>query len=93
VITNTNVDANVSRETERERQRQIDVAMGVFLTEWAAGIVVGIVSLVLTIRFRAKIAARLHYFFVGCLSLRLRFDRARKRFLDNATKDAEKRLG
>jgi hypothetical protein len=81
------------REHERQRQHQINIAQGVFFAEWIAGIVVGVVSLVITIRFRAKIAAGLYKLFVGCLSLRLRFDRARKRFLDNAIKAAEKRLG
>jgi hypothetical protein len=51
-----------------------------------------ILLLALTIRFRAKIAAGLYNLFVGCLALRLRFDRSRKRFLDNAIKEAENRL-
>jgi hypothetical protein len=52
-----------------------------------------ILLLALNIRFRAKIAAGLYNVFVGCLALRLRFDRSRKRFLDNAIKEAENRLG
>jgi hypothetical protein len=72
-----------------------------------AGIFAGIVLLaftVLTIRFRAKIAAGLYNLFIGCaaglynlfigcLALQLRFHRSRKRFLDNAIKKAEDRLG
>lgn len=52
-----------------------------------------ILLLALTIRFREKIAASLYNVFVGCLALRLQFDRSRKRFLDNAIKEAENRLG
>jgi len=81
------------RERERELQHQINIARGVFFAEWIAGIVVGIVSLALTIRFRAKIAAGLYNSFVGCLALRLRLNRSRKRFLDDAIKEAENRLG
>jgi hypothetical protein len=49
--------------------------------------------LALAIGFRAKIAAGLYNLFVRSLALRLRFNRSRKRFLDNAIKDAENRLG
>jgi hypothetical protein len=87
--------AEISRcqDAYQERQRKLNVANTVFFAEWIAGIIAGIVSLALTIRFRAKIAAGLYNSFIGCLALRLRFNRSRKRFLDNAIKQAENRLG
>jgi len=59
----------------------------------ATGVLAGAALPVLTIRFRARIAAGLYGLFVGCLALRFRFSRACKKFLDDASKEAEKRLG
>jgi hypothetical protein len=84
---------DVLRERELEHQRTVDIAAAEFLFEWIVGVFAGIGLLVLTIRFRAKIAACLYNSFVGCLALRLRFSRVCKRFLDNAIKEAENRLG
>lgn len=74
-------------------QRQIDIAIREFLAEWIAGVFAGIGLLVLTVRFRAKIAASLYNVFVSYLAVGLRFNRYRKRFLDKAIKEAENRLG
>jgi hypothetical protein len=78
------------RKEELEHQRRINAEI---LLEWIIGIVSGIVSLALTIRYRARIGGGLYNVFVGCLALRLRFNRSRKRFLDSAIKEAENRLG
>jgi F0F1-type ATP synthase assembly protein I len=80
-------------EREHERLREINIASAKLLSKLIAGILAGIISVALTIRFRTKIFAWLYNLFVGCLALRLRFSRSRKRFLDNAIKEAENRLG
>jgi len=80
-------------ERERQLQRKINIATAELLSKWIAGILAGIVLLALTIRFRRKIAVCLYNLFVRCLALRLRFNRSSKRFLDNAIKEAENRLG
>jgi hypothetical protein len=80
-------------ETEAEIsrcQREITIAMSAF---FAPRLVAGVLLVGVAIGFRAKIAAGLYNLFVGCLALRLRFNRARKRFLENANKEAENRLG
>ena len=74
---------DVLREREREHQQTVDTATAELLSEWIICIVTGIVLFALTIRSRAKIAAYVYNLFIGCLSLRLRFNRFRKRFLDN----------
>jgi hypothetical protein len=81
------------QESKREHQRRADTETAEFLLEWMVGIVAGVALLALTLRFRAKIAACVYNLFVGFLALRLRFNRFRKRFLDNAIKEAENRLG
>jgi hypothetical protein len=70
-------------------QRAIAQSILLRLVAW----IVGILLLALAIGFRAKIASGLYNLFIGCLTLRLRFNRSRKRFLDNARKEAENRLG
>ena len=78
----------------RERViREINIANGVFFVFAGILLIAGIVFLILLLRFRAGIAASLYNVFVGCLALRLRFNRSRKRFLNNAIKEAENRLG
>jgi hypothetical protein len=79
-------DAKIENEA---RLRAANIANAKFFASWIAGILL----LVLAIGFRAKIAAGLYNLFVGCIALRLRFNRSRKRFLDNAIKKAENRLG
>jgi hypothetical protein len=54
-------------------------------------IAAGGLLLISLIRCRARISAGLYNLFVGYLALRLRLNRSRKRFLDNAIKEAEKR--
>lgn len=83
----------VFREREREHQRTVDIAAAEFLFERIVGVFAGIGLLAFMIRFRAKIAGCLYNSFVACLALRLRFNRFRKRFLDNAIKEAQNRLG
>ena len=78
--------SNLLREA---KLRAADLAIAKFSAQGIAGIIL----LALAIGFRAKIAAGLYNFFVGCLALWLRFNRSRKRFLDNAIKKAENRLG
>ena len=86
-------DVQASKEqiniTRYANIRSAIIANAVFLMQWIAGILM----LALAIGFRARIAAALYYLFVSCLALRLRFNRTRKRFLDNAIKEAENRLG
>ena len=74
-------------------QREINITNGVFFVFAGILLIAGIVFLILLLRFRAGIAASLYNLFVGCLALRLRFNRSRKQFLDNAIKEAENRLG
>ncbi|SRR6266478_1868144 len=73
--------------------REINVAIAQSILRGLVPWIVGILLLALAIGFRAKIAAGLYDLFVRCLALRLRFNRSRKRFLDNAIKEAENRLG
>jgi len=77
-------------EQEPEHQRNINAEL---LLVCIVSIFASVALLALTIRFRVKIAARVYNLFVGCLALRLRFNRFRKRFVDNAIKEAENRLG
>jgi hypothetical protein len=79
-------DANIENEA---KLRAANLANAKFLAPWIAGVLL----LALAIGFRAKIGAGLYNLFVCCLALRLRFKRSRKRFLDNAIKKAENRLG
>jgi hypothetical protein len=78
--------ANLANEA---KIRAANLANAKSFAPWIAGILL----LALVIGFRAKIAAGLYNLFVGCIALRLRFNRSRKRFLDNAIKKAENRLG
>lgn len=86
-------DINLIREenlrTANTKLRAANIANAVLFMKFIAAILV----LVFAVGFRAKIAAGLYNLFVRCLALRLRFNRSRKRFLDNAIKEAENRLG
>jgi hypothetical protein len=79
-------DAKIENEA---KLRAANIANDKSFAPWIAGIL----FLALAVGFRAKIATGLYNLFVGCIALRLRFNRSRKRFLDNAIKKAENRLG
>jgi hypothetical protein len=78
----------ISRCRDKIREQEAELVL-----EWIICISAVLVLLALTIWCRVRIAARLYNLFVGCLALRLRLNRFRKRFLDKAIKEAETRLG
>ncbi len=74
-LTLDNANAEIARcrseisKREHERLREINIATAKLLSKWIAGILAGIISVALTIRFRTKILACLYNLFVGCLAL------------------------